>query len=122
MSRSRPVSVRPLPVEGERGFYRLGVILMIVGVLHWAQAVFLPLALAVLFAFALAPVAGWLERRRLGRVPAALVSTAVAIGLIAGVLAVAGRQAERLALDLQGDEYQKNLARKLGPVLDLVRR
>jgi predicted PurR-regulated permease PerM len=95
---------------------------MVVGALHWAQAVFLPLALAVLFAFALTPVAGWLQRRRLGRVPAALISTAAAIALVAGVLAVAERQTERLALDLRGEAYQTNIARKLAPVLELAGR
>ena len=92
MSPRKPVSVRSVPVAGQKAFYRLAVILMIVGVLYWAQAVFLPLALAVLFAFALSPVAWWLERRRLGRVPAALVSTAAAIGLIAAVLVVGERR------------------------------
>lgn len=100
MSQHKTVSVRSLPVAGERAFYRLGIILMIVGVLYWARAVFLPLALAVLFAFALTPVAGWLERRHLGRIAAALISTIAAIGLVAGVLLVAERQTERLVLDL----------------------
>lgn len=86
MSRPKPVSVRPLPVAGEKAFYRLGVILMTIGVLYWAQTVLLPLALAILFAFALTPVAGWLERRRLGRVPSALLSTGGAIALLAGIL------------------------------------
>ena len=122
MSRPKPVSVRPLPVAGEKAFYRLAVILMIVGVLYWAQAVFLPLALAILFAFALTPVARWLERRRVGRVPAALLSTAAAIGLIAGVLAITEQQTERLIVDLRGDTYQKNIARKLDPVLALIHR
>jgi predicted PurR-regulated permease PerM len=106
----------PLLVAGEKAFYRVAVILMIVGSLYWAQVVFLPLALAVLFAFALSPVAGWPERRRLGRIPAALISTAAAIGLIAGVLAVAEQQTERLVLDLRGDAYQKNLSQKLARV------
>jgi predicted PurR-regulated permease PerM len=122
MSRAKPVSVRPLPVAGEKSFYRLAAILMIVGVLYWAQAVFLPLALSVLFAFALAPVAGWLERRHLGRVPSALLATGAAISLVAGVLVVAERQAERLALDLRGDAYQENIARKVNPVRELVHR
>lgn len=122
MSRPKPVSVRPLPVAGEKAYYRLAVILMTVGALYWAQAVFLPLALAVLFAFALTPVAGWLERHHLGRVPSALLSTAAALGLVAGVLTVAERQAERLVADLGGDEYQANITRKLEPALALLRR
>jgi predicted PurR-regulated permease PerM len=122
MSRSKAVSVRPLPVAGQKAYYRLAVGLMIVGVLYWAQPVFLPIALAVLFAFALTPVAGWLERRGLGRVVSALLSTAIAIGLVAGVIAIAGWQAERLARDLRGEAYQQNIARKLEPVLELVHR
>jgi predicted PurR-regulated permease PerM len=122
MSHSKPVSVRPLPVAGEKAFYRLAVILMITGVLYWAQMVLLPLALAILFAFALTPVAGWLERRRLGRIPAALLSTAAVVGLVAGVLFVAEQQAERLVLDFRGEVYQKNIARKLAPVFKLVHR
>ncbi len=122
MSRPKPVSVRPLPVAGEKTFYRLAVIFMIVGVLFWAQTVLLPLALAVLFSFALTPVAQWLERLRIGRVLAALLSTGAAIALIAAVLWVAERQTERLAIDLRGETYQKNLAAKLDPVLELVRR
>lgn len=122
MSRPKPVSVRPLPVAGEKAFYRVGLILMVVGALYWAQAVFLPLALAVLFAFALTPVAGWLERRRLGRILAALISTATVITLVAGILTVAEQQTERLVLDLRGETYQKNIAHKLAPLLELVHR
>ncbi len=122
MKRPKPLSVRPVPVAGEKAFYRLAVILMTIGVLFWAQVVLLPLALAVLFAFALAPVAGWLERRRLGRIPSALISTAAVLAVCAGVLAVAEQQTERLIIDLRGDTYQKNIARKLDPVMNLVRR
>jgi predicted PurR-regulated permease PerM/mRNA-degrading endonuclease toxin of MazEF toxin-antitoxin module len=122
MSHPKPISVRPLPVAGEKAFYRLAVILMVVGVLYWARAVFLPLGLAVLFAFALTPVAGWLERRHLGRVLAALLSTVAVIGAVVGVLVVAEQQTERLILDLREDVYQKNIARKLEPILDLVHR
>src|ERR1700677_2488421 len=122
MRRPKPVSVRPLPVLGERAFYRLAVILMLVGVLYWAETVLLPLALAILFAFALTPVAQWLERRGIGRVLAALLSTVAAIALIAVVLGVAERQAERLALDIRGEAYQKHIVGKLDPVLDLIHR
>lgn len=122
MSRPKPVSVRPLPVAGEKAFYRLAVILMIVGVLYWAQTVILPLALAVLFAFALTPVADWLERRGLGRVPAALVSTAAIIAVMGGVLTIAERQTEQLVSDLRGDVYRENITRKLDPILDLANR
>src|SRR5262249_21752791 len=45
----------------------------IVAVLYWAQAVLLPVALAIFFAFLLNPLVRALQRRGLGRMPAVLV-------------------------------------------------
>ena len=76
-------------------------IVLIVFVLYWAQAVLVPVALAVLIAFVLAPPVTWLERW-LGRVPAVLI----AVTLVFIVLGLAGwglaRQMENLAEDLPG--------------------
>ena len=60
-------------------------IVLIVFVLYWAQAVLVPVALAVLIAFVLAPPVTWLERW-LGRVPAVLI----AVTLVFVVLGLAG--------------------------------
>jgi len=54
----------------QRTFYRLATFLIVVVVLYQARVVLIPVALAVLLAFALAPPSAWLERRRVGR-PAA---------------------------------------------------
>jgi predicted PurR-regulated permease PerM len=54
---------------------------LIVAVLYWAQAVFVPVALAVLLTFFLTPVVTPLQRR-LGRVPAVLTITIVAFLLL----------------------------------------
>ena len=61
-----------------------GGVLVIV-VLYWAQAVLVPIALAVLLTFVLTPAVGWLERW-LGRVPAVLAAAT----LVFIVLGVAG--------------------------------
>ena len=42
-------------------------------ILYVARAVLMPMALAVLLTFLLAPIVGYLERRRLGRVVPILV-------------------------------------------------
>ena len=72
-----------------------GGVLVIV-VLYWAQAVLVPIALAILLSFVLAPPVTWLERW-LGRVPAVLV----VVTLVFVVLGLAGwglaRQMNNLA-------------------------
>ena len=75
-----------------------GAVLVIV-VLYWAQAVFVPIALAALLSFVLSPPVNWLERW-LGRVPAVLM----VVTLVFVVLGLAGwglaRQMNNLADDL----------------------
>jgi predicted PurR-regulated permease PerM len=89
-----------------------GCVLVIV-VLYWAQAVLVPIALAVLITFVLTPPVGWLERW-LGRVPAVLA----AVTLVFLVLSLAGwglaRQMDHLAGDLPG--YRVNILAKIADI------
>ena len=75
-----------------------GCVLVVV-VLYWAQAIFVPFALAILLTFVLTPPVTALERW-VGRVPAVLV----VVTLVFTVLGLAGwgvaRQMEHLAEDL----------------------
>ncbi|MDP3720047.1 MAG: AI-2E family transporter [Acidobacteriota bacterium] len=86
---------------------------LIVVVLYWAQAVLVPIALAVLISFVLAPPVTWLERW-LGRVPAVLV----VVTLVFVVLGLAGwglaRQMGNLAEDLP--RYRVNILAKIADV------
>jgi len=89
-----------------------GCVLVIV-VLYWAQAVLVPVALAVLLTFVLTPPVNWLERK-LGRVPAVLA----AVTLVFVVLGLAGwglaRQMNHLADDLP--TYRVNILAKIADV------
>jgi predicted PurR-regulated permease PerM len=89
-----------------------GCVLVIV-VLYWAQAVLVPIALAVLLTFVLAPPVSWLERW-IGRVPAVLA----AVTLVFTVLGLAGwglaRQIDYLAQDLP--RYRLNILAKIADV------
>jgi predicted PurR-regulated permease PerM len=86
---------------------------LIIGVLYWAQAVVVPVALAVLLTFVLTPPVSWLERW-LGRVPAVLA----AVTLVFVVLGLAGwglaRQLHHLADDLP--TYRVNILAKIADV------
>jgi predicted PurR-regulated permease PerM len=65
-------------------FYALASIAIVLGLLYFGQEVLIPLALAVLFSFLLAPVVGGLERLRLGRVPSTLIVVFAALALVGG--------------------------------------
>ena len=89
-----------------------GCVLVIV-VLYWAQAVLVPIALAVLLTFVLTPPVTWLERG-IGRVPAVLT----AVTLVFIVLGLAGwglaRQMDHLADDLP--TYRVNILAKIADI------
>jgi predicted PurR-regulated permease PerM len=89
-----------------------GCVLVVV-VLYWAQAVLVPIALAILLTFVLAPPINWLQRW-IGRVPAVLTIVA----LVFSILGVAGwglaRQMDHLAEDLP--RYRANIRAKIADV------
>ena len=89
-----------------------GCVLVVV-VLYWAHAVFVPFALALLLTFVLTPPVTALERW-VGRVPAVLV----VVTLVFTVLGLAGwgvaRQMENLVEDLP--TYRDNIRTKIGDV------
>jgi len=80
-------------------------------VLYLAADVLIPLALAVLLAFLLAPAVRRLERAKLGRIPATIIVSLLGFGIILGVGAIAATQAVSLAAKLP--EYQQNIVNKI---------
>ncbi|HEX4927446.1 MAG TPA: AI-2E family transporter, partial [Burkholderiales bacterium] len=88
----------------------LGVVVA-AAVLYLARDVLLPLALAVLLAFLLAPAVDRLERWRLGRGGATLLVAVLALALVASIGTVAGLQAVSLAAKLP--EYRHTIVQKI---------
>jgi predicted PurR-regulated permease PerM len=89
------------------------LIALIVGVaaLYWARAVLIPVALAVLLTFLLAPVVGFFDRRGLGRVAPVILVVALAFS----VLGAAGWGLSVQALSLRDEipRYRDNLKAKI---------
>jgi predicted PurR-regulated permease PerM len=50
--------------------------------LHWASAVFIPLAMGLLFSYGLSPIVDWLQLRR---IPRALSAAVLVAGIVAGL-------------------------------------
>jgi predicted PurR-regulated permease PerM len=86
---------------------------LVVLVLYWAQAVLVPIALAILLTFLLTPPVTWLQRW-IGRIPAVLVM----VTLVFTVVGLAGwglvRQMDNLAQDLP--RYRLNILAKIADV------
>ncbi len=80
-------------------------------VLYLAREVLIPVALAVLFSFLLSPLVRRLERCRLWRVPAVLLTTFLFFGLFGVLGYVTVRQVSDLAAKLP--DYQDNIQHKL---------
>jgi predicted PurR-regulated permease PerM len=86
-------------------------LLIAAAVLYLAQEVLIPLAMAILFAFLLAPAVRRFEQWKLGRIPSTMIVVLLAFGLLAGVFALAATQAVSLAAKLP--EYRENIVEKI---------
>lgn len=84
---------------------------LVLGFLAWAKPVVVPVALAVLFTFLLAPLSAWLERRRVPRPLAVAGVTLLAMGLVVALFYGVTRQIGSL-LD-EYPKYEDNVAAKI---------
>jgi len=80
-----------------RGLAALNAAAIVVAALYLGRDLLVPLVLAVLLAFVLAPLVTLLQRARIGKVPAVLVAVVLAFSVILGIGTVVGRQAASLA-------------------------
>ena len=96
--------------------WMLASIAVVVAALYLAKGVLVPLTLAVLLSFLLSPVCDWLERRRLGRIPAVLLTAVLGFSVLGIAAWTAVVQMTELAPKMP--EYQENLQAKLHSVND----
>jgi predicted PurR-regulated permease PerM len=91
------------------------LIFSIIAFMYFAGEVLKPLALSVLLSFALAPVTRLLERARLPRAAAVVMTVLLSLGLLAGTGYVVGQQLTSLANGLPN--YQENIEAKLSRLI-----
>lgn len=87
---------------------------VLVALVYYGRPLLVPLALSVLMAFALAPVAEFLRRLRLGRVGAVILTVTLAVLLISAIATFIGTQLAWLAQSLP--QYQHNISTKIHSV------
>lgn len=104
--------VPPPSVPGISGLMTLIVGIVVLAALYIGQDVFLPIVLAILLAFVLAPFVDIMRRWHLGRVPSVIIAVLVALGIILSLGTVIGFQLAGLATDLP--RYQHTIKEKVG--------
>src|SRR6185503_5969057 len=101
------------PAPGPMRLWSVRVLVLagIAAALHFAQSLFLPLVLAGLLCFLLAPLCEQFERWRFGRIGAVLATTLLSFSLIGGIAYVCATQLIDLADELP--KYRTNLLNKV---------
>src|SRR6187401_1262368 len=87
---------------------------VVIAALYMAKSLLVPLTLAVLLSFLLMPVCDWLDRRKLGRIPAVLATAILGFTILGAVAWIAVVQMTYLAPKIP--EYQNNIQAKLSSV------
>ncbi|MET0527892.1 MAG: AI-2E family transporter [Microvirga sp.] len=104
--------VEPPGVPGLSGLLTLAVGVVVLAALYVGQDVFLPVVMAILLAFVLAPFVDVMRRWHLGRVPSVIIAVLVALGIIVSIGGLIGFQVAGLASDLP--RYQTTIESKVG--------
>ncbi|MGH9326486.1 MAG: AI-2E family transporter [Terriglobia bacterium] len=89
-------------------------IALVIAALYLGRSVLIPLALAVLFSFALAPVAALLERWHLGRAPAVLIVILATFALVGALAWTVSGQLIQIAGNLPA--YEANIQKKVASI------
>ncbi len=120
MPESPPASPPPPPavpsaeIPGLQALLAVVVGVVAVAALYFGREVLVPITLAVLLSFVLAPVVDLLRRLWLGRVPAVLLAVLLALGAILFVGGLIGTQVAGLARD--APSYAATIERKVSTV------
>jgi predicted PurR-regulated permease PerM len=105
--------------QASRTFFVILTFFVVIAALRLAQDVFIPLALAVLMTFLLAPLVERLQRWGINRVVAVVVTVIVAFLILGGLLYVVFDQLRDLAQELP--KYRVQLAHNVGALSRMLK-
>src|SRR3954454_12971986 len=97
VSEGSTAAVPPAETPGLSGLLTLAVGVVVVTGLYLGRTVLIPITLAVLLSFMLAPLSNLLRRIHLGRVPSVLLAVVLAVSVIVAIGGLIGTQLADLA-------------------------
>ena len=109
-----PASVPPADTPGLTGLLSLAVAVVVVAALYFAREVLLPITIAVILSFMLAPLVSRFQRWHVPHVAAVLLAVLIAIGVVAGIAGLIGTQVASIVADIP--QYQATITRKVHAV------
>jgi predicted PurR-regulated permease PerM len=109
--RLRRAQVAPAETPGLRGLTTLAVSVVVVAGLYLGRDVLIPITLAILLSFVLAPLVEVFRRIHLGRVPSVVIAVFIAVSVIFAVGGVIGIQIAGLADDVP--RYETTIREKI---------
>ncbi|VXC88233.1 conserved membrane hypothetical protein [Burkholderia sp. 8Y] len=112
--RRPPAKILPPDAPGLRALASLVAVVVVICALYFGRAVMIPIILAILLSFLLAPFVDFLRRLRFGQVPSVIVAVVVALSVLTAVGALIGAQVAQLAGDLP--KYQVAVERKVDSI------
>jgi len=96
---------------GSSGFRTAAILIAVIAGLYLAREILIPLAFAITLGLVLTPAVDWLQKMRLGRVPAVALVMIVTVAGVGGVAWVIFNQLVEVANELP--RYQQNIHNKL---------
>ena len=112
--RASPNRVYPPGTPGLHGLTSVITFVVVVSGLYFAREVLIPITLAVLLSFLLAPLVGLLRRLHFGQLPSIFVAVLLAVVTLLAVSTLIGAQIAQLAGSLP--QYQAAIERKVETV------
>lgn len=120
MMERQPATVQPAETPGLTGLLTLAVGVVVVAGLYFGQTVLIPITLAVLLSFVLAPLVNLLRRIWFGRVLSVLAAVLLALGVILALGGLIGTQIADLAQAVP--QYTSTIKDKLDTVQGFASR
>ncbi len=110
----RPTLVTPVETPGLRSLLTIAVAVVVVAGLYLGRSMLIPITLAVLLSFLLAPLVNLLRRMHLGRLPSVLLAVLLALAVILALGGLVGTQVAGLAEEVP--RYAHTIQQKIDTV------
>ena len=106
----RTIPVASVSIPEIKSLFRLAAGVVVIAALYFGKDVLIPITLAVMLSFLLAPIVSLLQRLRFGRAPAVILTVLAALGIFGLVATLFATQATSLAAD--APRYAKSIESK----------